>query len=141
MDLKELYDLVNSVNILEKYNLPYNFFTSPQKILTEELCLNQIIYILNSKKIEFPINDSSDLIEFTENKNINTMKNYYNDIEFEYNMSHIKPPYVKNTTNSFIILLCFIKAYASNTYSYNGCFKEYFKDVFNVFYNPLLDKN
>ena len=44
MDLKELYELVNSVNILEKYNLPYDFFTSPKKILTEEICLNEITY-------------------------------------------------------------------------------------------------
>ena len=30
MDLKELYDMVNEKNILEKYNLPYNFFTIPK---------------------------------------------------------------------------------------------------------------
>jgi hypothetical protein len=137
MDLKELYELVNSVNILEKYNLPYDFFTSPKKILTEEICLNEIIYILQNKTIMFPVNDSSDLIEFIENKNSTTLQSYYQNIEFEPDTKHIKPPYIKSTNNSFIVLLCFIKAYASNTYSHKGCFKEYYKDVFNVFYNPL----
>ena len=55
MDLKELYELVNSVNILEKYNLPYDFFTSPKKILTEEICLNEIIYILQNKTKRFDL--------------------------------------------------------------------------------------
>ena len=35
MDLKELYDLSNQQNILEKYNLPYNFFTKPNKVLDQ----------------------------------------------------------------------------------------------------------
>ena len=113
MDLKELYELVNSVN------------------------LNEIIYILQNKTITFPVNDSSDIIEFIENKNITTLQSYYQNIQIDTDIKHVKPPYIKNNNNAFIILLCFIKAYASNTYSHKGCFKEYFKDVFNVFYNPL----
>jgi hypothetical protein len=137
MDLKELYDLINSENILEKYNLPYNFFTSPEKIYNEEICLNEIIYILHKKNVMFPENDSSDLIEFIENKNIEILETPYKNIDFDIKIKHVNPPYIKKSNNQFINLLCFLKAFASNTYKNKGCFKEYFKEVFNVFYNPL----
>ena len=56
-------------------------------------------------------------------------KNLYN------HLSNLKTPYVKNISDPVVILLCFIKAYASHTYTHRGSFKEYLKDVFNVFYN------
>ena len=137
MDLKYLYEIATSKNILEQYNLPYDFFTSPKKVLSEETCLNEIIYILTTNHIKFPNVDSSDLIEFIENKTEDEMEDPYLNIEIEEKMKHVKPPYVKKTNNQFIKLLCFIRAYASNTYTNKGCFKEYFKDVFNIFYEPL----
>lgn len=137
MDLKYLYELTSNKNILEKYNLPYDFFTSPHKVLSEETCLNEILFILSTKHLTFPNEDSSDLIEFIENKNMDHMEDQYANIEVNEKLKHVKVPYIKNTSNQFIKLLCFIKAYASNTYKGKGAFKEYFKDVFNVFYNPL----
>ena len=68
MDLKELYDMVNEKNILEKYKLPYNFFTTPKKVLDQDTCLNAILYILSTATFSFPHNDSSDVIELIENK-------------------------------------------------------------------------
>ena len=135
MDLKDLYDLVNEKNILETYNLPYNFFTNPKKVLEKDTCLNEILYILSTATFSFPHNDSSDVIELIENKDYNLMKDKYKMIEIDENHKYIKTPYVKNISDPFVILLCFIKAYASHTYTHRGSFKEYLKDVFNVFYN------
>ena len=135
MDLKELYDLVNEKNILETYNLPYNFFTQPKKVLTKDTCLNEILYILTTATFSFPHNDSSDVIELIENKDYILMKDRYKMVEIDENHKYIHPPYVKDITDSFVILLCFIRAYASHTYTHRGSFKEYLKDVFNVFYN------
>lgn len=135
MDLKELYDLVNEKNILEKYNLPYNFFTTPKKALDQDTCLNEILYILTTASFSFPHNDSSDVIELIENKDYILMKDRYKMVEIDEKHKHIKPPYVKDSKDSFVILLCFIRAYASHTYTHRGSFKEYLKDVFNVFYN------
>ena len=47
---------------------------------------------------------------------------------------HAKKEDVKNTNDILLKVLCFLKAYASNTYTNKGSFKEYFKDVFNIFY-------
>ena len=63
------------------------------------------------------------------------MKNKYKMVEIDEKLKHVKPPYVKDVKDKFVILLCFIKAYASHTYTHRGSFKEYLKDVFNVFYN------
>jgi hypothetical protein len=136
MDLKYLYDLTNSTNILEKYNLPHNFFTKPDKVLNEETCLNEIIYLLIHKSLQFPSNDTSDIDEFVKDKTVEDLLEPYSNIE-TISIKHVKTPYVKNTNNTFIKLICFMRAYASNTYTHKGNFKEYFKDVFNVFYNPL----
>ena len=135
MDLKDLYDMVNEKNILEKYNLPYNFFTTPKKVLDQDTCLNAILYILSTATFSFPHNDSSDVIELIENKDYILMKTKYKMIEIDETHANIKTPYVKNINDPFVILLCFIKAYASHTYTHRGSFKEYLKDVFNVFYN------
>ena len=135
MDLKELYDLANQQNILEKYNLPYNFFTKPNKVLDQDTCLNEILHILTIDTFSFPHNDSSDVIELIEDKDYIFMKNKYKMVEIDEKLKHVKPPYVKDVKDKFVILLCFIKAYASHTYTHRGSFKEYLKDVFNVFYN------
>jgi hypothetical protein len=135
MDLKELYDLVNEKNILETYNLPYNFFIKPKKVLDQDTCLNEILYILSTSTFSFPYNDSSDVIELIENKDYNLMKDKYKMIEIVDNHKYINTPYVNNISDIFVILICFIKAYASHTYTHKGSFKEYLKDVFNVFYN------
>lgn len=135
MDLKELYDMVNEKNILEKYNLPHTFFTKPIKVLDQDTCLNAILHILSTATFSFPYNDSSDVIELIENKDYILMKNKYKMIEIDETHADIKTPYVKNIHDPFVILLCFIKAYASHTYTHRGSFKEYLRDVFNVFYN------
>jgi hypothetical protein len=135
MDLKELYELVNEKNILEKYNLPYNFFTTPKKTLDQDTCLNEILYILTTASFSFPHKDSSDVIELIENKDYILMKDRYKMVEIDETRKHIKPPYVKDAKDPFVILLCFIRAYASHTYTHRGSFKEYLKDIFNVFYN------
>jgi hypothetical protein len=144
MDLKELYFLSKHVNILEKYELPYTFFTEPQKKLSEETCLNEIIRILITSEFQFP-NDSSDLCEFVEYKKGSKLTTPYKKVELS-EAKIVKTPYIKGKythsekeLDSFIKLLCFMKAYASHTYTHKGCFKEYFKDVFNVFYNINLN--
>ena len=137
MDLKYLYEISTNKNILEQHNLPYDFFTAPHKVLTEETCLNEILNILSTKHIVFPKEDSSDLIEFIENKTMEDMEDCYLNVEVNEKIKHVKVPYIKHTNNQFIKLLCFMKAYASNTYKGKGCFKEYFKDVFDVFYRPI----
>jgi hypothetical protein len=138
MDLKQLYFLSKDVNILEKYDLPYTFFTEPQKKLSEEICLNEIIRILTTSEFQFPY-DSSDLCEFIEYKNGQQLTSPYKKVELSESKI-VKTPFIKNKNksfddDSFIKLLCFMKAYASHTYTHKGCFKEYFKDVFDVFYN------
>jgi hypothetical protein len=129
MDLKDLFFLANSKNILEKHKLPYTFFTEPHKILDEEDCLEQIIKIISLGNIKFPLHDSSDVCDMVQGKS--TFSNSYN-----YQITrHVKTPYIKHSDDDFVHLICFMKAYASHTYSYKGSFKEYFKDVFDVFYN------
>ena len=138
MDLKQLYFLSKEINILEKYNLPHTFFTEPHKILSEETCLNEIIRILITNEFQF-ISDSSDLCEFIEYKDGKHMHQQYKHVELSEKRI-VNTPFIKhNTDDPFIKLLCFMKAYASHTYSYKGCFKEYFKDVFNIFYNINLN--
>lgn len=128
MDLKDLFILAKSKNILEEHKLPYNFFTEPVKILTEDTCLEQILRILSSN-IKFPKNDSSDVSDIIEGKES------FNDIYHTIDMKTIvKTPYIKPTNDPFVNLICFMKAYASHTYS-KGSFKEYFKNVFQVFYD------
>ena len=144
MDLKQLYFLSKDVNILEKYDLPYTFFSEPQKKLSEETCLNEIIRILITSEFQFPI-DSSDLCEFVEYKKGSQLTIPYKKVELSESKI-VKPPFIKRSKllnfdddDSFIKLLCFMKAYASHTYTHKGCFKEYFKDVFDVFYNINLN--
>ena len=141
MDLKQLYFLSKEVNILEKYGLPYTFFTEPQKKLSEETCLNEIIRILITSEFQFP-NDSSDLCEFVEYKKGEMLTSPYKKVELS-ETKIVKPPFIKRNKVSeddkFLHLLCFMKSYASHTYTHKGCFKEYFKDVFNVFYNINLN--
>lgn len=140
MDLKQLYFLSKEVNILEKYGLPYTFFTEPQKKLSEETCLNEIIRILITSEFQFP-NDSSDLCEFVEYKNGSQLTTPYKKVELSESKI-VKPPFIKRKDyddDSFIKLLCFMKSYASHTYPHKGSFKEYFKDVFDVFYNINLN--
>ena len=140
MDLKQLYFLSKDVNILEKYDLPYTFFTEPQKKLSEETCLNEIIRILTTSEFQFP-NDSSDLCEFIEYKSGEILTSPYKKVELSESKI-VKPPFIKHKCSdedSFMKLLCFMKAYASHTYTHKGCFKEYFKDVFDVFYNINLN--
>ena len=134
MDLKDLFFLAKNKNILEKHNLPHTFFTEPVKILTEDTCLNQILIILASGNIIFPKNDSSDVCDMIENKDFG-FSDLYKNINMNINEPIIKTPYIKPTNEPFINLICFMKAYASHTYTYRGSFKEYFKDVFQVFYD------
>jgi len=131
MDLKDLFFLTNNKNILEKHNLSYTFFTEPHKILDEDVCLEQIIRIISQHRhqLTFPFDDSSDVFDMVQGK-----EKFSN--AFQYSIEkNIKAPYVKQTNDEFVNLICFMKAYASHTYSYKGSFKEYFKDVFDVFYN------
>jgi len=129
MDLKELYFLANSKNILEQHKLPYTFFTEPHKILSEDVCLEQIIRIISQQDFTIPLNDSSDLYDMVEGKT------KFND-SYNYTIKReVKTPYVKPTNDSFVNLICFMRAYASHTYPHKGTFKEYFKKVFDVFYN------
>ena len=135
MDLKELYLFSKETNILEKYNLPHNFFTSPQPInMDNDAYLEEILFLLSTHTLKFPLNDSSDMIEFIENKDPEIMRSRYN-IEINEHRQKILIPYLnKNTTDMLLKVLCLLKAYASNTYTNKGSFKEYFKDVFDIFY-------
>ena len=133
MDLKDLFYLAKSKNILEKYNLPYNFFTVPVpvKILNEDICLTQIIRILSTQDFEF-IQDTSDVYDFMIDKQDFEFSPIYHNVHVS---SHVKNPYI-NCKNPFVNLLCFMKVYASNMYTHDkGSFKNYFKSVFDVFYN------
>jgi hypothetical protein len=138
MDLKDLYFFSKEINILEKYDLPHNFFTSPQNInIDNDVYLEEIIFLLSRHTLKFPLNDSSDLIEFIENKDSETMRQRYDDIDHNEKRPKLIVPYLNKNTNTNDILLkvlCFLKAYASSTYTNKGSFKEYFKDVFDVFY-------
>ena len=135
MDLKELYLFSKETNILEKYNLPHNFFTSPHPInMDNDAYLEEILFLLSTHTIKFPLNDSSDMIEFIENKDSEMMRSRYN-IEINETRQKISTPYLnKNTNDTLLKVLCFLKAYASSTYTNKGSFKEYFKDVFDIFY-------
>ena len=135
MELKELYLFSKDTNILEKYSLPHNFFTSPQPInMDNDAYLEEILFLLSTHTLKFPLNDSSDMIEFIENKDSEIMRSRYN-IEINENRQKISIPYLNKNTNDILLkVLCFLKAYASNTYTNKGSFKEYFKDVFNIFY-------
>jgi hypothetical protein len=127
MDLKDLFFLANRKNILEEHKLPYTFFTEPHKILDEDDCLEQIIKIISRGNVRFP-DDSSDVYDMIHGKT-RFSDSYQYDID-----KKIKTPYIKHSDDDFVHLICFMKAYASHTYSYKGSFKEYFKDVFDVFY-------
>ena len=141
MDLKELYLFSKETNILEKYNLPHTFFTKPHPInIDNDACLEEIIFLLSTYTLKFPKNDSSDLIEFVENKDSELLKNKYIELELqlEFNEKREKlpVPYLnKNTNDTLLKVLCLLKAYSSSTYTNKGSFKEYFKDVFDIFYN------
>jgi hypothetical protein len=128
MDLKDLFFLATQKNILEKHKLPYTFFTEPHKILDEDVCLEQIIKII-SRGVTLPLDDSSDVYDMVQGKD-KFSNSYRYTIE-----TNVKTPYIKSSDDNFVHLICFMKAYASHTYSYKGSFKEYFKDVFDVFYN------
>lgn len=141
MDLKELYLFSKETNILEKYNLPHNFFTSARPVnMDNDACLEEILFLLSTHTLKFPKNDSSDLIEFIENKNSELMRNKYSvelELQLEFNEKREKMPvpYLNKNTNDVLLkVLCLLKAYASNTYTNKGSFKEYFKDVFDIFY-------
>ena len=74
------------------------------------------------------------MIEFIENKDSEMMRSRYN-IEINETRQKISTPYLnKNTNDTLLKVLCFLKAYASSTYTNKGSFKEYFKDVFDIFY-------
>ena len=134
MDLKELFFLAKTKNILEEHNLSYNFFTEPIKMLTEEECLHEILLTLYKNDIIFPINDSSDVFDMIEGKT--RFDDFYHTIAIHENEKVFVPFIKKNISISpFIHLLCFMKSYASHTYTHKGSFKEYFKDVFQVFYD------
>jgi hypothetical protein len=136
MDLKELYLFSKETNILEKYNLPHNFFTSPEKInIDNDVYLEELLFLLSTHTLKFPLNDSSDMIEFIENKDPVVMRKTYDNIEINTHRTKVSVPYLnKNTNDTLLKVLCFMKAYASSTYTNKGSFKEYFKDVFDVFY-------
>ena len=138
MDLKELYLFSKEKNILEKYDLPNNFFTSPQNInIDNDVYLEEIIFLLSRHTLKFPLNDSSDLIEFIENKDPETMRERYDNIDHNENRPKLIVPYLNkntNTNDALLKVICFLKAYASSTYTHKGSFKEYFKDVFDIFY-------
>jgi hypothetical protein len=127
MDMKELYAMTTHKNILEMYHLPHTFFTTPEKVLDEETCLHEIIYLLVHKKMTFT-KDSSDFGEMIHSKSGESI--VYPKVSIE--SSGVATPFVK-TSDPLIRLLCFMKAYASHTYK-GGSFRHYFMDVFDTFY-------
>jgi hypothetical protein len=134
MEMQHLYDIVSKPNILEIYDLPHTFFTDPEKALDEETCLHEIIHILVHEKLHFPV-DSSDFSEMIDSKSGESIQ--FPQVEIE--SMRVKPPFLKNINstdpmNPLINLLCFMRAYASHTYTHKGSFRLYFIDVFNVFY-------
>jgi hypothetical protein len=130
MDMKKLYDVITHKNILEKYNLEHTFFSDPEKALDEETCLHEIIHIFVKYRLHFE-EDYSDFGEFIDSKSGESI--HYPEVSIE--TKNIKPPFITDYSNPLLNLLCFMKAYASLTYSYKGSFKHYFIDVFNVFYD------
>ena len=130
MDMKRLYQITTQKNILEKYKLPYSFFTDPDKELDEDTCLHEIIYILTNYRLHFP-KDSSDFGEMIDNKSGESIKYP----KMEITSKRVKVPYVDDDMSPLINLLCFMRAYSSHTYSQRGSFRLYFMDVFNIFYN------
>ncbi len=127
--MKRLYQITTHKNILETYNLPYTFFTDPDKVLDEESCLHEIICILTNHKLHFP-KDSSDFGEMIDNKSGESIK--YPKMEARSNK--VKVPYTNDDSNPLVNLLCFMRAYASHTYTQRGSFRLYFMDLFDVFY-------
>ncbi len=127
MDMKELYFITTQKNILEKHGLPYTFFTVPEKVLDEETCLHEMIYILVHERLEFP-KDSSDFGEIIDSKSGEQID--YPKVSIQTN--GVETPYVK-TKDPLIRFLCFMKAYASHTFQ-GGSFRCYFMDLFDVFY-------
>jgi len=130
MDMKELYFITQQKNILETYQLPATFFTVPEKALDEETCLHEMIAILVHDKLHFP-KDSSDFGEMTESKSGDAI--HYPNVPIQ--SSEVETPFAK-TKEPLIRFLCFLKAYASHTYSRDasGSFRQYLMDVFDVFY-------
>ena len=131
MDMKELYFITTQKNILEQYDLPYTFFTSPEKVLDEETCLHELISILVHERLKFE-RDSSDFGEMIHGKS--------GDIpcpRVTIESTKVETPYVK-TKDPLIRFLCFMRAYASHTYK-GGSFRHYFMDVFDTFYT--IDKD
>ncbi len=133
MDMKRLYQITTQKNILEKYNLPYTFFTDPDKELDAETCLHEIICILTNHRLHFS-KDSSDFGEMIDNKSGESIKYPKMDAD----SLKVKVPYVEDDSNILVYLLCFMRAYASHTYSQRGSFRLYFMDVFDIFYNMDL---
>lgn len=132
--MKRFYQITTQKNILETYNLPYTFFTDPDKELDEETCLHEIIYILTNIRLHFS-KDSSDFGEMIDNKSGESIKYPHMDIK----TNNVKVPYVNDESNPLVNLLCFMRAYASHTYSQRGSFRLYFMDVFDIFYHMDLD--
>jgi len=129
MDMKELYYITSQKNILEQHGLPYTFFTIPEKVLEEETCLHEMISILVNERLHFP-KDSSDFGEMIESKSGESI--HYPKVKIQPH--RIKTPFLQTETNDPLIrFLCFMKAYASHTYK-SGSFRNYFIDVFDVFY-------
>ena len=58
MDIIELHRNLHKKNILEKYSLPYDFFTTPCKLYDKETCLHEILYLLIHNKIIFETDSS-----------------------------------------------------------------------------------
>jgi len=129
MDIKQLYKITTKENILEKYDLPHTFFTDPSPALDEETCLHEILCILINHRLHFP-DDSSDFGEMIDLKSGESIQYP----SFSIQSKNVKVPYVKDDSNPLVNLLCFMRAYASHTYSYKGNFRIYFMDVFNIFY-------
>ena len=112
---------------MEQHGLPHTFFTVPEKVLDEETCLHEMIYILVHERLQFS-KDSSDFGEMIESKSGDAIS--YPSLVVHSN--GVETPYVK-TKDPLIRFLCFMKAYASHTYK-GGSFRKYFMDVFDVFY-------
>ena len=100
MDLKELYLFSKETNILEKYNLPHTFFTSPERInIDNDVYLEELLFLLSTHTLKFPLNDSSDMIEFIENKDPVVMRNTYDNIEINSHRTKVLVPYLNKNTN------------------------------------------
>jgi len=131
MDIIELHRNLHKKNILEKYSLPYDFFTTPCKLYDKETCLHEILYLLIHNKIIFET-DSSYLQYF-----IPKSKGTFSDYPFlEITSNNFTIPYLdKDVKDKFIILLCFIRSFSSHTYDNKYSFVEHFKRTFLRFYH------